>query len=165
MAANNSANDPEKSREQILQDLLDAEAKLDAVWQGRLLLEEKRTDEAEAQLDLDIASLIENSEDPPLTKKLWHNAQSSILSNIEKGPLRNFALAEKGLFLRKRGNTTDQKFSFKQANQVVWDVVSNWINSNANPIELGMSLWDLNEELGYHRRKAPRSQMPLAFDS
>ena len=165
MATKIDASGPEKSRDEIMNDLLEAESKIDA-WQKRIVFEELSADDAETQLDIDTASLLENSENPALTKKLWHNAQSAILANIEKGPLRTFALFEKGLFLRKRANTTDQKFSFKQANQVVWNMVDKWVRTNdgEKPMELGMAFWDMNEQFGHHKRKGAASQVPLDFD-
>lgn len=149
-------NAGDKSRDEILKELAEAEEKLYG-WQGRLDLSEVKADEAEAQLDPDVASLLENSEDPPLLKKLWYNAQTAITTNIEKGKIRNFALNEKGLFLKKRASTSDQRFSFKEANQEVWGIVDNWIRSSASPIELGIALWDLNEQYGYHAPKKKTS--------
>lgn len=154
-------NTGDKSREEIIATLKrieEEEARLLGGWQTQLNLSVS-TEAEEARLDPDTASLLDNVEDPALTKKLWWNAQILIVRNTVKGEARKFALAEKGIFLKASGETTDSKFTFKRAVQTVYDIVDAWIRSNGDPIELGIAFWDLNERNGFH---APKKQ--TSFD-
>lgn len=149
-------NDGKQKREEVLAAMKRIEAqeqKILAGWQVNLDLKSTKDLADEEALDPDTASLLDNAENPPLVKKLWHNAQTAILKNVPQGSARKFVLYEKGVFLRKSSSTTDQKFTFKTAAQTVYDIVDNWVRSGGDPIELGMALWDLNEENRFHAKK------------
>ncbi|WP_266363043.1 hypothetical protein [Tellurirhabdus rosea] len=107
----------------------------------------------DAQPEADFEALVDGSEDPVRAKKLWHGTQALIISNIPKGQRRQFALNEKNLFLKASANTTDSKFTFLHAVQTAYDVAEQWLRSNADAVELGMTYWDLNERNGFHSKK------------
>jgi len=156
MTTTQPPDDGSLNREEILATMKrieEQEQKLLAGWQTSIDLNDANSSTDEERLDPDIASLLDNAEDPPLNKRLWHNAQSAIIKNIPKGNTRRFVLDEKGLFLRASSSTTDQKFTFKTPAQIVYDIVESWVRSRGDAIELGMSLWDLNEENGFHKKK------------
>ncbi len=105
--------------------------------------------------DSETESLLDNTENPGLSKRLWHDTQKIILKNTEKGENRRFILNEKNLFLKASANTSDSKFSFKLAVQKVYDIADEWLKSSNTPdeVELGMIYWDLNEQNGFHSGK------------
>jgi hypothetical protein len=153
-------NDGKQNREEVLaamKRIEEEEQKLLAGWQTNLDLKSPKDLADEEALDPDTASLLDNAENPPLVKKLWHNAQTAILKNVPQGSARKFVLYEKGVFLRKSSSSTDQKFTFKTAAQAVYDIVDNWVRSGGDPIELGIAFWDLNEENGFHAKKRSTS--------
>ncbi|WP_128546711.1 hypothetical protein [Larkinella soli] len=92
----------------------------------------------DAQADVDFDSLIDGTEDPVKSKKLWQGTPGLIMSNIPKGQIRKFALDEKNLFLKASANTTEGKFTFLYAIQTTYDIAERWLRSNADAVELGM---------------------------
>ena len=63
------------------------------------------------EIDSDTESLLDNSEDPALNKKLFYRLQSIINSNIKKGSIRDFINNEKKLYLKSISNSGDSRFS------------------------------------------------------
>jgi hypothetical protein len=109
------------------------------------------------QAELNLNDVADGSENPVLLRKLWNGAQGLILANIPKGKTRRFVLDEKKLFLQASANTTDSKFTLLQAAQTAFDLAENWVQSNADAVELGMAYWDLNERNGFHVNKKQSS--------
>jgi hypothetical protein len=155
----NTEESQERKRKQFLEDLKkiqEDEARLEKEMQMKL--EFKTSNESTSQdesefISADEESLIDNSEDPVTITKYWHDAQNIIIKKVEKGKMRNTILGEKKLYLKNYSNTTDSKFTFKDAAKKVFNVVDDWIATDGHPIELAVSMWELNEDAGFHKVK------------
>ena len=159
----NQEESEQESRQRIfeqLNQLAQMEAELYGGSQNRIIFpgENPPSTPAESQIsDTDIETLLDNSENPKYLKSEWQRTQNIILKLIPVGSTRNFVLNEKKLYLKSCADTTESKFSFKNANSDIGSIIDHWEptagGGNTDGIELGMLLWDLNERNNFHSKE------------
>lgn len=149
MSKNNKGND-----EELLARLKKIQEEEDRLYGQQYLLPvttDSKGKTKEDQFDKEEESLLNDTEDPVLCKKLFYRIQSVVNSNIRKGELREFINNEKRLYLKSMSGSHDTRFSLKNSLSKVMDIVSDWSKTDTNGFDLGMMLYDLNEANGFHK--------------
>ncbi|UOG77695.1 hypothetical protein MTX78_25140 (plasmid) [Hymenobacter tibetensis] len=146
-----------KAFQKELEDLQEAERRMEKEFQTRIEFPKKTSDSLEDDfISSEEESMIDSSENPGLVEKMWHEAQNVIIKRVKKGHIRTSILLEKKTYLKAASNTRDSKFSFKDATKQIFDIVDDWAATEGEGIELAISLWELNESAGFHKSKKAR---------
>jgi len=118
--------------------------------------------------DIDIgfdSSIINDTANPAKSYRLYYGTRRLLIDFLPKGKdnerLRKFIYSEKNLFLNRgkeigddgiRGS--DGRMSYiTNSLRVAFNTVTNWIQSGANPYDIYMDFWNLNEENKFHAEK------------
>lgn len=107
----------------------------------------------EVVFDSDAESLIDDSEDPKLSKKMYYKIMSIINSNIPKGQVRDFVHNEKKLYLKSMSASGDSRFSFKRNLDTLLEIINDWVVTDTNGGDLAISFHELNEKAGFHKKR------------
>lgn len=106
------------------------------------------------EFDSDTETLLDNSENPAVNKKLFYGLQSIINKNVSKGKLRDFINNEKKLYLKSLSDSGDSRFSFKNTLDELFNIADEWQRGDKNSFDLGMAFYNLNEKMNFHHPKA-----------
>jgi len=114
-------------------------------------------------------SVLQGTADPDRAHRLYYTMRRMMIDNLPKGrknlKLRRYVYDEKSIFLNRgkdkdengiRGS--DERMTYiDNFLQVGFNIVVNWVKEGANPFDLYMAFWNLNEGKGYHKEKAPET--------
>ena len=153
-------------------------------------LSEKASETSSKQLDLisgvdlgdeDIdtgfdATRLQGTANPDESWRLYYTMRRTMIDNLPKGKrnlkLRKYIYNEKSLFLN-RGNDVDEngiKHSDERMTYIdnylitALDIVIQWVKMGANPFDLYMAFYNLNEEKGYHKQEKAESEQGDVLD-
>jgi hypothetical protein len=158
-------NKKHKTQEEIFEEIKRLAAKADESSNQQMdLFEGQKLGDEDIDFSFN-SSIINDTADPDRSYKLYYGIRRLLIDYLPKGQeykeLRKQIYDQKNLYLNRgidinnegiRGS--DGRMSYISGFlETVFDIVAQWITTGANSYDIFITLYDLNQKMGYHKSK------------